>query len=98
MRYSRMRRSASSRVAVGGRVTGSWIIPASERFTLRTMAAWASMERFLWMTPSPPSRAMAMAISASVTVSMAAERMGMLRKRRLVSRVLTETSLGRTSE
>ena len=50
------------------------------------------------MTPSPPSRAMAMAISASVTVSMAAERMGMLRKRRLVSRVLTETSLGRTSE
>jgi hypothetical protein len=50
------------------------------------------------MTPSPPSRAMAMAMSASVTVSMAAERIGMLSQSRRVSRVLTETSLGRTSE
>ena len=33
---------------------------------------------FLWMTPMPPSCAMAMAMRASVTVSMAADSSGML--------------------
>ena len=41
---------------------------------------------------------MLMAASASVTVSMAALTMGTLRLIRRVSRVLTVTSLGRTSE
>ena len=35
------------------------------RFTRRTCSAWASMDMFLWITPSPPWRAMAMASSDS---------------------------------
>ena len=49
---------------------------------------------FLCSTPMPPARAIAMAMSASVTVSMAAETSGMLRGMVRVKRLLVETSRG----
>src|SRR4051794_15128630 len=61
----------------GRMVTGSTIIPDSLRLTRSTSSAWASTDRFLWTMPMPPSWARAMARRDSVTVSMAAERMGM---------------------
>ena len=57
-------------------MTGSTIIPASERFTLSTSATWSSIERLRWTIPIPPSRASAIASRASVTVSIAAETIG----------------------
>ena len=59
-------------LASGDSVIGLTIIPLSERFTRSTSEAWSSIPRFLWMTPSPPSCAIAIAILDSVTVSMAA--------------------------
>src|SRR3989339_1151114 len=56
------------------------------------------MVMFLWRKPTPPSRAMAMAMSDSVTVSMAAVSRGTLSEMRAVSRVLTEVSLGSTAD
>ena len=53
---------------------------------------------FLWMTPIPPARAIAIAISDSVTVSIAAEANGTLS---VIPRVNSETvftSFGWTSE
>ncbi len=50
------------------------------------------------MKPRPPSWARAMARGASVTVSMAAETMGILRVIPLLSLVTTSTSAGRHSE
>ena len=38
------------------------ITPFSERFTLRTSSACALIDMFLWMIPSPPARAIAIAI------------------------------------
>ena len=58
---------------------GLRIIPLSLRLTRSTSAAWRSGVMFLCSTPMPPARAIAMAMSASVTVSMAAEMSGMLR-------------------
>ena len=49
---------------------------------------------FLCSTPMPPARAMAIAMSASVTVSMAAETSGMLSEMLRVKRVAVETSRG----
>ena len=68
--------SASCRAAVGGSVTGSVIIPLWLRLTFCTSAAWSSIVRLRWITPMPPWRAMAMAIRASVTLSIAAETSG----------------------
>ena len=79
-------------------VIGSYIIPFSARLTLRTWWAWASIGMFLWMTPMPPWRAMAIASSASVTVSMAAETIGVLMGTLREKREATDTSRGRTSE
>ena len=56
------------------------------------------MLRFLWMTPMPPCCAIAMASRLSVTVSIAALRIGTLRRMRRVSRDATSTWLGRTCE
>src|SRR3954463_5183421 len=50
------------------------------------------------MTPIPPARAIAIAISDSVTVSMAAEENGTLSEMPRVKRELVLTSLGCTSE
>ena len=79
-------------------VTGSVIIPASDRLTTSTCWAWSSMARLRCSTPTPPLRAMATAIRASVTVSMAEETSGILRLILLVIRVLVSASLGSTSE
>ncbi len=82
----------------GDRENGSVMTPCSDRLTLSTSAAWRSTVIFLWMTPMPPSRAMAMAMRASVTVSMPALTRGMFRRMSLVKTVDTSTSLGRTSD
>jgi hypothetical protein len=50
------------------------------------------------MTPIPPARAIAIASSASVTVSIAAETIGVWRVISLVNLLDTSTVLGRTSE
>ena len=57
--------------ASGSMVTGSTTIPLSYFLTLVTSSACCWMVRFLWMNPRPPSCAMAMAVRASVTVSIA---------------------------
>ena len=53
-------------------------MPDSYFLTWRTWSAWTSGSRLRWMTPMPPACAMAMAIRASVTVSMAEAMIGML--------------------
>ena len=55
---------------------GLRIMPLSDRFTRSTSAACRSIDMFLCSTPMPPARAMAIAISDSVTVSIAAETSG----------------------
>src|SRR6185503_14194461 len=79
-------------------VTGSTIMPLSERLTLSTSPDWTSIGRFLWTIPMPPSCAMAIARRESVTVSMAAETRGMFSRMLRVSWVDTSTLLGSTSE
>jgi len=54
-------------------VTGSTIMPLSERFTLSISPAWSAMVRLRCTMPMPPCWAMAMAMRDSVTVSMAEE-------------------------
>ena len=56
-----------------------------------------SMDMFLWITPMPPSRAMAMAMRYSVTVSIAALMTGMFRRTFFVRYVVRSTSAGRIS-
>src|SRR5581483_4346480 len=90
--------SASATGASGGSVTGSTIIPASERLTRSTSATWSSIERLRWTTPMPPTRARAIASRASVTVSIAAETTGIASSIPRVSRVRVETSFGSTSD
>ena len=77
-----------------GSVMGSTIMPASLRFTLRTMSAWRSIGWFLWIMAIPPSRASAMASAVSDTVSMAAASSGMLSAMVRVRRVPTSVSRG----
>src|SRR5215211_415439 len=91
-----MRASASATVSSGRSVTGSTIIPASERFTLSTSATCSATERLRWTTPMPPSRASAIAILASVTVSIAAETIGTASEISRVRRVRVEASAGST--
>ena len=79
-------------------MTGSTIIPASERLTLSTSPTCASIDRLRCTTPSPPSRASAIAMRASVTVSIAAETIGTSSAIVRVSRVAVETSFGRTDD
>jgi len=82
----------------GPSVMGFMIMPDSLRFTRSTSAAWRSIDMFLWITPIPPRRAMPTAMSASVTVSMAAETIGMLSGIARVKREATATSRGWTVE
>ena len=84
--------------ASGPMVTGSMIIPDSDFFTFSASRAWAAMVRLRCRMPIPPWRAREMAVSASVTVSMAELNSGMLRLMRRVRRVLRSTSLGSTAE
>ena len=57
---------------------GFTTMPLSKRLTRRTCSACTSTERLRWRTPMPPCWAIAIAISASVTVSIADDRIGML--------------------
>ncbi len=98
MRYFAITSRASATRASGATVTGSTIIPDSERLTLSTSWAWTAIGMFLWMMPIPPSWARAMARRASVTVSMAADTIGTLREMPFVRRVETSTWEGRTSD
>jgi hypothetical protein len=85
-------------VASGPQVTGLVIIPASDRFTMSTWWAWSSIDRLRCSTPTPPCRAMATAILASVTVSMAEESSGTRKLIRLVSLAVVSASLGISCE
>ncbi len=78
----------------GVSVTGLLIMPDSLRLTLSTSEACCSMLMFLWMMPRPPSRARATARPLSVTVSMAADRMGMFSVMLFVSWVFRSASRG----
>ncbi len=73
---------STSRIEVSGlTVIGLRITPASNFLTSRTSAACCSAVMFLWMMPMPPFCAMVMARRASVTVSIAADTIGMFRRR-----------------
>ena len=98
IRYLAHSRSTSASVASGPQVTGSVTMPASDRFTRSTCCACSSMDRFRCRTPTPPWRAIAMAILASVTVSIGDETSGTRSRKRRVIRVLVSASLGISSE
>ena len=89
---------ASPTVADIVKVIGSRIIPLSERFTFLTSWACCLIVMFLWRTPIPPSWAIAIAISDSVTVSIAAETIGTFKVIFLVNLVAVSTICGSTSE
>ena len=90
--------SASARVASGRHVTGSVTMPASDRLTISACDAWSSIDRLRCSTPSPPSRAIEMAIRASVTVSIALDTSGTRSRTLRDSQVLVSASLGTRSE
>ena len=94
----RITSSASEILSSGDMVTGSTIMPLSERFTLSTSLACCSMVRLRCITPSPPCCAMAMASRDSVTVSMAALITGMLSAMLRESWVRVSACAGITSE
>ena len=64
----------------GEQVTGLVTMPASDRFTRSTCSAWSSIDRLRCSTPMPPWRAIAIAIRASVTVSIALETSGIAQR------------------
>ena len=78
-------------------VTGSTIMPLSERFTLSISPAWSAMDRLRCTMPMPPCCAMAMAMRDSVTVSMAEEISGVFSVMSRVSWVCVLTCAGTTS-
>src|SRR5256886_15203544 len=89
----------SSRIVWSGEiVTGFRIMPLSDFLTLSTSAAWSAAESTRWMIPMPPSRAIAMASLASVTVSMAALMTGMLIVMRRDNCVRVSVSAGTTED
>src|SRR6185312_7003063 len=98
MRYFPHRASTSASVASGRTVTGWVIMPDSERLTRSTWDAWSATERLRCSTPAPPCRAIAIAIRASVTVSIAAETSGMFTVMLRLSRVRVRASPGARSE
>ena len=79
-------------------MTGFTTMPDSNFLTWRTCAAWASGSRLRWMTPRPPACAMAIAILASVTVSMAEAMIGILSEISRVIRVRISASDGSNSD
>ena len=76
IRYRPHSSSTSAMVASGPQVTGLVIIPASERLTMSTWCACSSIDMLRCRTPMPPCRAIATAMVASVTVSMAEDSSG----------------------
>ena len=90
--------SASCRAAPALSVTGSVIIPLWLRLTFCTSAAWSSIDRLRWMTPMPPWRAMAIAIRASVTLSIADDTRGIARVIPAANVAVVSTASGSVSE
>ena len=90
--------STSARVLSGEQVTGSVTMPASERLTISTWPACSAMDRLRCSTPIPPARAIAIAIRASVTVSIAELTSGTLRRILRVSWLAVSAVAGTTSE
>ncbi len=95
--YRRITSSASAIVCSGVIVTGSTIIPLSDRFTLSISPACCSIVRLRCTTPSPPCCAIAIASRASVTVSIAADISGVLSVMLRVNCVCVLTWVGTTS-
>ena len=89
--------SSSLSVASGPIVSGSLTMPDSDRLTRSTCAAWSAIGRLRCRIPTPPWRAIAIAIRPSVTVSIAADTSGIRRVSSRVRRVLVSASLGMTS-
>ena len=98
MRYRSISARASATRSSARSVTGSTIIPDSERLTLSTSAAWSVIDRLRWRIPMAPTRAMAMAMPASVTVSIAADAIGTESSMSRAIRVEVSTSFGRTDD
>ena len=94
----RVSAKTSRTVMCGWMVTGSLTTPDSKRLTRETWIACISAVMFLWIMPMPPSCASAMASGASVTVSIAADTTGMLRRIVRVNCVARLTSRGSTLE
>ncbi|OQA07627.1 MAG: hypothetical protein BWY65_01813 [Firmicutes bacterium ADurb.Bin373] len=97
IRYLSINTRASLTRLSGERKIGSDMMPCSERLTRSTSSDWRSIGIFLWITPIPPSRAIAIAILDSVTVSMPALISGIFSFSPLARFVTVSTSLGRTS-
>ena len=93
----RISSTATASLWSGPMVTGLMTTPVSAFLTLLTSSACSATVKFLCTMPMPPSRAMQMAVAASVTVSIADEMMGFASRMPAVSWVRTSTSLGRTS-
>src|SRR5260370_2710426 len=98
IRYLAHSSSTSAIVVSGPQVTGLVIIPAWERLTMSTWCAWSSIDMLRCRTPTPPCLAMATAMVASVTVSMAEDSSGSRSEIRLVSLALVSASLGKSCE
>ncbi|KAH3683422.1 hypothetical protein WICPIJ_005641 [Wickerhamomyces pijperi] len=75
----------SPMVEVGEMTTGLLMNPFSYFLTFLTISAWSSAEELWWMIPIPPNKAMWMAISASVTVSIGEETNGVFKVMFLVN-------------
>jgi len=98
MRLASISARASPSVASGEMVIGLTTIPLSKRLTARTAAHCCSTVRLRCNTPIPPSCAMTIAMSASVTVSIAEEITGILSAISRVSRVAVLAIEGSTSD
>ena len=85
-------------VSSAEQVTGAVIMPASDRLTMSTCVTWSSTERLRCSTPTPPCRAMAIAIRPSVTVSIGLDSNGVRSMIDRDSRVAVFASLGRMSD
>src|SRR5258707_8872530 len=97
-RYLAHSSSTSAIVVSGPQVTGLVIIPASERLTMSTWCAWSSIAMLGCRPPAPPCLAMATAMDASVTVSIAEDSNGSRSEIRLVSLAVVAASLGMNAE
>ena len=98
MRLAFISSSASASVWSGVMVIGLTTMPLSKRLTWRTAVACSSTLRLRWSTPIPPSWASAIAMSASVTVSIADDRIGMLSGISRVRKVRVSAWLGSTED
>ena len=92
--YFAMRSKVSLIFWSGEMVMGSTIIPLSDFLTFSTSWACSATPIFLWMMPIPPSWARQIAVFDSVTVSMAALRMGICSRIEGVRGAETSTSAG----